>query len=170
MRNAFIVTFLANVILSLVFLAILPDRVAIHFGLGGAPNGWASNRTNTLLMLGVHTFVFCALYFSPRLISTVPSKWISLPNRDFWLTPQRRHLVAEKLSHHMWQFGIAVFLFMLFAGLLTIRANRSDPVRLDESLFLTGLLIFLAYTVYWIVALVRSFRVPKVPGGRSAVS
>ena len=167
MRNAFIVSFLANVVLSLASLVILPDRVAIHFGLGGAPDGWASNLTSMLLVLGVHTLVFCALYFSPRLISTVPSKWISLPNRDFWLTPQRRHLAAEKLSHHMWRFGTALFLFMLFAALLTIRANRSDPVRLDEGLFLTGLVIFLAYTVYWVVALVRAFRIPKAPGGRS---
>ena len=67
----------------------------------------------------------------------------------------------------MWRFGTAVFLFMLFAALLTIRANRSDPVRFDESLFLTGLVIFLAYTVYWVVALVRAFRIPKAPGGRS---
>ena len=167
MRNAFIVSFLANVVLSLASLAILPDSVAIHFGLDGAPDGWASNLTNTLSMLGVHTLVFFALYFSPRLISTVPSKWINLPNRRFWLTPQRRHLAAEKLSHHMWWFGTAVFLFMLFAGLLTMRANRSDPVRLDESLFLTGLAIFLAYTVYWIVAMVRAFRIPKTHGGGS---
>ena len=63
--------------------------------------------------------------------------------------------------------GTALFLFMLFAALLTIRANRSDPVRLDESLFLTGLAIFLAYTVYWVVAMVRAFRIPKTHGGGS---
>jgi uncharacterized membrane protein len=163
MRNLFIVTFLANVMLSLVSLAILPDRVAIHFGSGGAPDGWASNQTNTLLMLGVHILVFCSLYFSPKLISAVPSKWVSLPSRGFWLSPQRRHLAAEKLTVLLRQFGTAVFLFMLFAGLPTIRANRSDPVRLDESLFLPGLVIFLVYTVYWIVALVRTFRVPRAP-------
>ncbi len=163
MRNLFIVTFLANLMLSVLSLAILPDRVAIHFGSGGAPDGWASNETSTLLMLGVHILVFCALYFSPKLITAVPSKWVSLPNPDFWLSPQRRHLAAEKLTHLLWQFGTAVFVFMLFAGLLTMRANRSDPVRLDESLFLTGLVIFLAYTVYWIVALVRTFRVPRAP-------
>jgi len=77
MRNAFIVSFLANVVLSLASLVILPDRVAIHFGLGGAPDGWASNLTSMLLV------------------------------------------------------------------------------------------IFLAYTVYWVVALMRAFRIPKAPGGRS---
>jgi hypothetical protein len=168
MRNVFIAAYLANLMLSLASLAILPDRVAIHFGAGGAPDGWASSLTHTLLMLGVDTLVFGALYFAPRLISTVPGKWVNLPNRDFWLSPQRRPLALEKLQHHLWRFGTAVFLFLLVAGLLTIRANRADPVRLEEGLFLTALVIFLAYTLYWVVALVRAFRVPAAPPGGSA--
>jgi uncharacterized membrane protein len=168
MRIAFIALFLANVTLSLVSLAILPDRVAIHFGSGGAPDGWASNLTHTLLMLGVDTLVFGALYFAPRLIAIVPSRWVNLPNRDFWLSPQRRSLTAEKLQQHLWRFGTAVFLFLLLAGFLTIRANRSDPVRLEEGLFLIGLGIFLVYTLYWVVGLVRAFRIPAAPPGGSA--
>ena len=50
---------------------------------------------------------------------------------------------------------------MFFAGLLTIWANLSDPVQLDERLFLTGLVILLAYTLYWTVAVLRAFRVPR---------
>jgi uncharacterized membrane protein len=155
MRSAFILSFLANVIMSVVSFAILPDRVAIHFGPGGSPNGWASNLTNTLIMLSVHTLVFCSLYFSPRLIARVPSKWISLPNRDFWLAPQNRANATEMFSHYIW-----LFLFMLFTGLLALRANLSEPVRLDETVFLAALVIFLAYTVYWTIVLLRAFRKP----------
>ncbi len=61
-----------------------------------------------------------------------------------------------------------MFLFLLFAGFLTIRANRSDPIRLEEGLFLLGFVIFLAYTLYWVVGLVRAFRVPAAPPGGSA--
>jgi len=161
MRITFILSFLANVILSLISLAILPDTVAIHFGLGGAPNGWASNLTSTLMMLAMHTFVFCSLYFTPRLIKAMPSKWISLPNRDYWLMPKQRPRAVEIFSHSMWKFGVALFLFMLFAGLLALRANLSDPVQLDEGALLTALVVFLAYTVYWTVALLRAFRVPS---------
>jgi hypothetical protein len=51
MRAVFIATFLANILLALLSLAILPDRVAIHFGLGGAADSWAASLTNTLFML-----------------------------------------------------------------------------------------------------------------------
>jgi uncharacterized membrane protein len=162
MRHAFVASFLANVTLALTSLVILPDRVAIHFGLGGAPDGWGSSLTSTLMMLGIHILVFCLLYFSPRLLTEVPSKWVSLPNRDYWLRPENRAQAVEKFRHRMWQFGTALFLFMFFASLLTIRANLSDPVRLDERLFLTGLAIFLAYAVSWTVALLRAFRIPDI--------
>ena len=77
MRVAFITSFLANVMVTLVSLLILPERVAIHFGLGGLPDSWASNLNSTLLMLGVHALVFVSLYFSPKLLATMPSQCIS---------------------------------------------------------------------------------------------
>lgn len=161
MRVAFITSFLANVMVTLVSLLILPERVAIHFGLGGLPDSWASNLNSTLLMLGVHALVFVSLYFSPKLLATIPSRWISLPNRNYWLAPERRSEAVAKFSQLMWQFGTAVFLFMLLAGVLTMRANLSAPVRLEEGVLLIGLAVFLAYTAYWTIALLRAFRVPS---------
>jgi uncharacterized membrane protein len=161
MHNAFIASFFANLALALVSFVVLPDRVAIHFGLGGTPDGWASNLTSTLIMISIHVLVFCSLYFSPRLLTSIPSKWISLPNRDYWLQPQHRAQALETFSQRMWQFGAALFLFMFVAGLLTLKANQSDPVRLDERLFLIGLVLFLAYAVFWTIALLRDFRVPR---------
>ena len=160
MRATFILSFLANVILALVSSVILPERVAIHFGQGGVPNDWAINLTSTLIMLVMHGLVFCSLYFSPRLLASVPDKWVSLPNRKYWLSPQRRAQAVERFSRHIWQFGAALFLFMLFAGLLSLKANLSEPVRLDETPLLVALFIFVAYTVYWTVTLLRAFRVP----------
>ncbi|MES9994235.1 MAG: hypothetical protein ABW098_19980 [Candidatus Thiodiazotropha sp.] len=110
-------------------------------------------------MLGLHIFLFCSLYFSPRLLDSVPVKWISLPNRDYWLTPERRSQAIANLSRQMWQFGTALFLFMLFLGLLSLEANLSDPVRLDEGALLVALVIFLFYTAYWLFVLVRVFRI-----------
>jgi hypothetical protein len=161
MRAIFLASFLANVTLALVSSIILPDRIAIHFGQGGIPDGWATNLTSTLTMLGVHSLVFCSLYFSPRLLTAVPAKWISLPNRGYWLRPEHRSQAVEKFCRHIWQFGTALFLFMLFAGLLSLKANLSDPVRLDEGLFFIALVIFLAYTGYWAVTLLKAFRAPS---------
>lgn len=164
MRAAFILSFVANLVLALVSLAILPERVAVHFGAGGIPDGWAAKETNFLLMLGIHTLLFCSLYFTPSLVSKVPVKWISLPNRDYWMLPENRSRAVQTLSRFMWQMGTALFLFLLLAGLLAIRANLSNPVRLDERVLLVGLAVFLGYTVFWTLALIRAFRIPKKRG------
>lgn len=160
MRTSFIASFLANLVLAIVSLVMLPDRVAIHFGQGGMSDGWASNLAGTLIMLGVHTLLFCSLYLSPRLLASVPAKWISLPNRDYWLRPEHRTQAVEKFSQQMWRFGTVLFLFMLFVGLLTLKANLSRPVRLDEGPLFVALVIFLVYTAYWTFTLLRAFRIP----------
>jgi putative effector of murein hydrolase LrgA (UPF0299 family) len=56
MRAAFIASFLANVLLALLSLLVLPERVAIHFDLGGLPDSWASDLNSTLLMLTVQAW------------------------------------------------------------------------------------------------------------------
>ena len=65
----------------------------------------------------------------------------------------------ERFSRHLWRFGIALFLFMLLTGFLVLKANLSDPVRLDEGPLMMALVIFLVYTVYWTIALLKAFRI-----------
>jgi len=161
MRVVFVASFLANLFLALSSLALLPDRVAIHFGPGGVPNGWATNLAGVILVLGVHCLVFFSLYLAPGLLAKVPAKWINLPNRDFWLRPEHRAQAMALFAQHLWRFGTVLFLFMLLAGLLTLKANLSEPVRLDERALLLGLAGFLAYTLFWVVALLRAFRIPR---------
>ena len=67
-------------------------------------------------------------------------------------------MIKDTLSHL--PSGTVTFLFMLGATLLTMDANLSEPIPLNEHLFLVTLFSFLAYTVYSIVALLRAFRIP----------
>jgi hypothetical protein len=64
-------------------------------------------------------------------------------------------VLPERVAY---QFGAAIFLFLLLTGLLTIHANLCDPVRLDERLFLPVLVLFLGYTVVWCIVFFRRFR------------
>ena len=161
MRTIFFVVFAANVLLMLASLVILPDRVAIHFGRGGCPDSWASKEINALVFLLLETPMFLLLWFGPSLPLGVPKRFVSLPNKEYWLREENLPVFKHKLEHLMAQFGAAFFLFFFFTGLLTVQANLSEPVRLNEKAFVPIVVMFLGYTVVWTIGLFRSFRVPK---------
>jgi len=160
MRTLFFVVFAANVLLMLVSLVILPDQVAIHFGRGGCPDGWASKEMNAIVFLVLETPMFLLLWFGPSLPLGVTKRFVSLPNKGYWLREENLPAFKGKLKHLMAQFGAAFFLFFFFTGLLTVQANLSEPVRLNEKAFVPIVFMFLGYTVVWTIGLFRSFRVP----------
>lgn len=166
MRFAFIASYAANAVLALLSLAILPDRVAIHFGPGGRADSWAPAYINAVIFVGLQTFLFIAFLFLPRLVLRFPAKWINLPNRQFWLASENRALARVKLAELLYSYGCALFAFLFSTALLTLKANLSDPVRLDEKYFLILLALFFLYTFAWCGAFFRSFRIPegKEPG------
>lgn len=160
-RATFILCYVANVILALVSLAILPERVAIHFVWGGMPDNWASSSFNTLFLIGLQTVLFLTLYFSPRLVGIVPARYVNLPHKEFWLAPENRARFQAKFTALMHHFGAALFVFLFAVGWLSFQANLSQPVRLQERPLFILLALFLAYTLAWVVALFRSFRLPE---------
>lgn len=160
MKNLLILAFIANMLLQAVSLWLLPPVVAIHFGSGGEPDGWASAYINALSMTGVNALLFPVFYFAPLLVRNTPAKWINLPNKAYWLQDDRREKAEKILADALLQYGTATYAFMFFVGMLAIRANLSEPVRLDETNFFWLLGLYLGYTLFWSVGLIRRFRLP----------
>ena len=160
MRSLFIWMFIANIALTFASLFVLPEKVAIHFGPGGRADNWGSNHYNALLMTAVHTTLFCAIYFNRRLTLLFPRKMINLPNREYWLNPANFDRAMDKVQGFLWNTGAVIFLLLFVLGLLSLKANLSKPVRLDETALFTALGLFTAYIIGWLVAFYRSFRIP----------
>jgi uncharacterized membrane protein len=161
MRMVFIVSFIANMILVAVGLVLCPGKVAIHFGMGGEPDGWASGSVNALIMSGVNILIFVSFFFTSYLIKITPSRWINLPNKEYWLKPENRDKMESKLKPHLWQFGTLTLMLIFIVNALAIQANLSEPVRLREDIFLWSLGLYVAYTIYWCIKTVLTFRIPK---------
>jgi hypothetical protein len=161
MRIVFIIAFLANLLLIFLSYRMGPSTVAIHFGFGGVPNGWASAFFHALFSSGMSLMIFLLFYYMPYLVLKTPIRWISLPNRDYWTSEENRGRMVTMLSEHLYQFGTVTFVFMFIIGLLTLQANLSDPIRLREDIFFWVFGIYMLYVVYWIVKIMRAFRLPK---------
>ena len=161
MRKFFLAAFFLNVSLNVASLWLLPETVAIHFSLGGRPDDWASKETNALLMLFVDGIAFLPLYFSAAVMDRVPARFLSLPYKQYWLREENRALAKGMLSRMMDEYGFSLFAFLFGVSLLAIYANRTDPVQLNEPLFLVLLAVFLLYTLIWTIRLILRFRPPE---------
>jgi uncharacterized membrane protein len=160
-RKLLIIAFVANLILTAVSLAILPDQVAIHFGGGGLPDSWASKESNAAIFLVLEVPFFLLFYYASVMTLGVPRKFLNLPNKDYWLREENLVLFQRKFSYAMAEFGVAIFIFFFCINGLSLLANLSDPVQLNHAAVLAALVIYLSYVMWWLVKLVRSLQVPK---------
>ena len=161
MHRVLIVAFVANLILMAVSLAILPDRVAIHFGDGGQPDSWATKEFNAAIFLVLEVPFFLLFFYSSRLTLGFPSKLLNVPNKDYWLQEGNRALFQQKFGRYMAEFGVAIFVFFFCISYLAIRANLSEPVKLNEAAFMIVFTAYILYTLWWLMRLVRGLRVPS---------
>lgn len=161
MRVALVIVFLANLLVILITTAMMPERVAIHFGVGGAPDEWASRSVNAWLFFVLSVFFFALFYLIPALVRVTPVGLLSIPNKEYWTQPEHRETMLRKLGTLMGEFGVGMFAFFIWVEVLAWRANLSDPVRLNERLFYPALIGFFVYTGWWVYRTFRAFRVPE---------
>ena len=139
----------------------LPPVVASHFGPGGAANGFMGRGTYILLMLVAVVAVPAVIAFTGQLVRILPLQLINLPNKQYWLAPQRRAATLESLSSMSVPFAFALVVFLCFAHWLVVQANAVQPARLQEAPLLVGLGVFGLVTALWLLFLFRRFgRVP----------
>ena len=139
----------------------LPPVVASHFGPGGNANGFMGRGTYTALMLAVVVAVPALVGFSGQLVRVLPLRLVNLPNKQYWLAPQRRAATLESLSSMSAPFALVLAVFLCFVHWLVVQANAVQPARLPEGSLFVGLAVFGVATALWLVVLFRRFgRVP----------
>ena len=138
----------------------LPPLVASHFAASGAANSYMSRSVYTivsiLLVVGAPLFVA----FLPSLLIGKGERKLNLPNRDYWLAPERREATLSFLRAHGKWFAAALAVFLTYAHWLVVQANALKPPVLAPSAILGGLAVFLAALTAWLVVLYVRFRKP----------
>ena len=137
----------------------LPPTVASHFDAAGQPNAFMSRS-------GYVRFVLCVAVGLPALVVailwTVYSRAtdLKLPNREYWLAPERLDRTRAFLVAHSVWFGSLLVTLACFVHWLELGANRQQPPHLSNQSFAVVLIAFLIATAAWISALIFAFRRP----------
>jgi len=160
-QKVFIALLIVAVLPTIIYYPQLPDEVASHFGSNGQPNGWSSKTAFFIIELATVTLMALVFLFLPKSLSRFSDSAISLPNKDYWLAPERREQTYMTIQDQMCWFGSATLVFLIGVFQVVIEANLNPPVVLPSS-FMFLLIAYLAFTGWWVVMLISKFaRVPK---------
>jgi hypothetical protein len=138
----------------------LPERVATHFNAAGQPDDWSTRGGFVVIyvaLIGVMAVLFGGLAV---LLPRFPGSTVSLPNRDYWLAPERREQTMRRIGEYLLVMGGATTLFNVGVMHLTVQANRDVEVALPGWFWL----FFAAYMLFvlvWVGWLIWSFRRPR---------
>ncbi len=135
----------------------LPDVVASHFGASGSANGFMSRTAYLGSMLAVVVVLPLVVALAGRLASVLPPRWVNLPNKAYWLAPERRGATLEALSRRTGWLALFLLAFLCFVHWLVVQANANATKQLPQVPFFVGLALLLAATVGWVIALHRRF-------------
>lgn len=157
-----LITFVGLLIGFFAYLALsvgqLPQSVATHFDADGNPNQWMSRGTHLQSLAFFGALVplgELGLFYSMRFFG---SKRINIPNREYWLAPERREAtMLFFFNHGIWLACVTV----MFMGLLQwsiLKANATQPAHLDLFMVLLPTGAFFAFVAGWIAILFVRFK------------
>jgi uncharacterized membrane protein len=104
----------------------LPDRVATHWGIDGQPNDWMTRTGATLTLCGIQIGVPLFLVAVTWLASRLPDSMMNIPNREYWLHPDRRSATLAWMNQMLAWIAVLTSLFMIGIGHLTFIANKTS--------------------------------------------
>lgn len=159
MQRFILVSLISGAVLQITYYyPLLPHTVASHFDISGNPNGCSSKGQ----FIGIYGVVILVMLFSfrvfPSLFKNIPVSLVNLPNKDYWLAPERKeetfHVIAEK----MLSFGNATTLFLIITFQLAFEANLNITRHFSSGTMLILLGGYILFAIVWSVRFIARFR------------
>ena len=139
----------------------LPERVASHFGSSGAADSYMSRSGYVTSMLIFVLGLPLVTTGCMTLVFRSATTSLNIPNRDYWLAPERRADAVAFLNRHSMRFGAFLAVFLSYMHWLVVRANFLQPPQLSNGAIYVGLALFALTLMGWTAWLWIAFRQPQ---------
>ena len=162
-KNVFFAIFVAGILQFVHDFPLLPDRMASHFGASGNANGW---MTKSQFLVTYAALIIPALvleFWMPRRLGRMADKSLNMPNKQYWLAPERRAETLAYFGRFFAWYGCAFLAMVVFAMGLAMRANFQSPPLLPTGPIVFAIVAFTLFNIVWIAAMLRRFsKIPQV--------
>jgi uncharacterized membrane protein len=151
-----IAAWLACVLQGVVHYGQLPQRLPAHFNAQGIATSFAAKNVVIGVYLG-GTFLLMLLFlrFGSRL-STVSDRRFKLPNKDYWLAPERSAETLATIARRFHWFGVATLALLFDIFHQIVRVALGYGRTLDHAPWSIG--IYGGFALVWVIAFTARFR------------
>ena len=138
------------------YYPLLPDRVVSHFGALGQPDAWSGKESFVEIYLIVVAFIAVLFPGIGLMLRKIPTSLINLPNKDYWLSPERKQETVAVLSRQFLWFGSATLLLLLDIFHQSFRVHLGKAQALDHPLI--SIVAYVVFTTFWSIVLIVKFK------------
>jgi len=146
------------------YYPLMPGKMATHFGASGAANGWMPRDGFMAFYCGMCAFLVVLFLLMPKLIGLFPDSMINMPNKEYWLAPERRAATMALMGANMAWLAVLILGLMMAILQLTFLSNLMPEPRLDGTTIALTMGGFFVCMLIWLVAVIKAFNLPKDPG------
>lgn len=119
------------------YYPILPDRIAVHFGVGGA-NSWSDTRSFMITYGAIEAMIVVMALVVARILERVPSSAVNIPNRDYWLDEERRRETIDYVTEQFLWIECLTLAFLVALAQIIFKVNlRGGTPSLPQDFWVT---------------------------------
>lgn len=137
----------------------LPPVVASHFDLSGTPDATMPRDQFTNLFLAIMVLTSGLMALLPTLIAKLPPQMINIPNRIYWLAPDRIVETKQILQAYLLIFASKLCCFMAVIFWLIVQAHLHNPPQLSAQYVMAATGVFVLMTILWSLKLSARFKI-----------
>jgi uncharacterized membrane protein len=133
----------------------LPNPMAVHFGIQGKADGWATPNSYLALTAMVGLLLPLAIVGLVSFLSSRAPESLNLPERERRLAPANRPEAARRIRAYIWWLPVLMLGLCLAMHGCILVANRQPIPRLPVAGFVASLAAFLGGMVVWMLGWFR---------------
>jgi uncharacterized membrane protein len=134
----------------------LPPQVPSHFNVHGVPDDWMAKTPFVCIQAGLLLGMAGMQALLDLLIRRSPPGLFNLPNKNYWLAPERRAETKGRISSYMAWLFVATLLFLtaMFEFGYQVGMGRPDAMREGMPWLLAA---FVGFALVWLIRFYQSF-------------
>jgi uncharacterized membrane protein len=140
---------------------IAPSQMAAHFDIQGNPDRFVPKAQFFWFQIQTVGIIILVSFLPQVLFLAVPVRFINMPNREYWLSPERSDETLDRLS----SFGAILFgiiLIVIQVGFeLAVYANLQMPIVFNAHVMIPVMIASFTLIGLILIRLLASFRIPS---------